>query len=101
MDNAINQAISTAAAGAVTNFDTATLLMNTNRNFTGAAEMLRRYMAQEDKSEDGPAFQAHYLLGVLLEKQGKKKEAAAEFQSALNMASQYKPARDALARVSR
>lgn len=101
MDAAVSQAISTASAGDVTNFDTATLLMNTNRNFAGAAEMLRHYMAQEDKSEDGPAFQAHYLLGVLLEKQGKKKEAANEFHAALDMASQYKPARDALARVSR
>jgi TolA-binding protein len=55
----------------------------------------------EDPSEDGPAFRAHYLLGVLLEKQGKKKEAAAEFQTALNMASEYRPAQDALERVSR
>jgi tetratricopeptide (TPR) repeat protein len=101
MEAAITEALSTSHPGDVTEFDTATLLMNTNRNFAGAAEMLRRYVAQEDKSEDGPAFQAHYLLGVLLEKQGKKKEAAAEFQSALNLASQYKPARDALARVSR
>ena len=101
MEAAINQALSTVHPGDVTEFDTATLLMQSNRNFAGAAEMLRRYVAQEDKSEDGPAFQAHYLLGVLLEKQGKKKEAADEFQSALNLASQYKPARDALARVSR
>ena len=71
------------------------------RNFAGAAQMLRHYVSEEDPSEDGPAFRAHYLLGVVLEKQGKKKEAAAEFQSALNMASEYRPAQDALARVSR
>ena len=87
--------------GDVTEFDSAALLLHSGRNFAGAAQMLRHYVSQEDPSEDGPAFQAHYLLGILLEKQGKKKEAAAEFQAALEMASQYKPARDALARVSR
>jgi hypothetical protein len=37
----------------------------------------------------------------VLEKQGKKSEASLEFQAALKMASQYRPAQDALARVSR
>jgi tetratricopeptide (TPR) repeat protein len=101
MEAAVNQAVNAARPGDVTDFDTASLLLQASRNFAGAAEMLRHYVAQEETSEDGPAFQAHYYLGVLLEKQGKKKEAAAEFQAALNMASQYRPARDALARVSR
>jgi tetratricopeptide (TPR) repeat protein len=101
MEAAITQALATARPGDVTEFDSAALLLHSGRNFSGATEMLRHYVAQEDPSEDGPAFQAHYLLGILLEKQGKKKEAAAEFQAALALASQYKPARDALARVSR
>jgi tetratricopeptide (TPR) repeat protein len=101
MEAAVNQAVNTARPGDVTEFDTASLLLQASRNFAGAAEMLRRYVSREETSEDGPAFQAHYYLGVLLEKQGKRKEAAAEFQTALNMASQYRPARDALARVSR
>ena len=46
-------------------------------------------------------FKAHYLLGILLEKQGQKKEAAMEFKAANTMAPQYKPARDALVRISR
>jgi tetratricopeptide (TPR) repeat protein len=101
MENAVTQSMAAARPGDVTEFDSAALLLHAGRNFTGAAEMLRHYVSQEDPSEDGPAFQAHYLLGVLLERQGKKKEAAAQFQTALTMASQYKPARDALARVSR
>ena len=101
MEAAVNQALTTARPGEVAEFDSAALLMHAGRNFAGAAQMLRHYVGQEHMSEDGPAFQARYLLGVLLEKQGKKKEAAAEFQAATEMASQYKPARDALARVSR
>ncbi|MBZ5505753.1 MAG: tetratricopeptide repeat protein [Acidobacteriia bacterium] len=101
MEAAISQALATTHPGEVAEFDSAALLLHAGRNFAGATQMLRHYVAQEDLSEDGPAFRARYLLGVLLEKQGKKKEAAAEFQAAMDMASEYKPARDALARVSR
>lgn len=101
METAVTQSLATAREGEPTEFDVASLLLHAGRNFSGAIQMLRRYVGQEDPSEDGPAFQAHYLIGILLEKQGQKKEAAAAFQAALEMASQYKPARDALARVSR
>jgi tetratricopeptide (TPR) repeat protein len=101
MEDAIRHAIAAAQQGESSEFDAAALLVHSGRNFAGAAQILRHYVSEEDPSEDGPAFRAHYLLGVVLEKQGKKKEAAAEFQTALNMASQYRPAQDALARVSR
>ena len=101
MENAVNQSVTAARPGDAAEFDAAALLLHSGRNFAGVAQMLRHYLSQEDPSEDGPAFQAHYLLGILLEKQGKKKEAAAEFRAAVELASQYKPARDALARVSR
>ncbi len=97
----MNHALAPYIRANLAEFDAAALLLHAGRNFAGAAQMLRHYVAQEDPSEDGPAFRAHYLLGVVLEKQGKKKEAAAEFQAALNMASEYQPAQDALARVSR
>jgi tetratricopeptide (TPR) repeat protein len=101
MEDAIRHSVAAAQAGDASEFDSASLLIHAGRNFAGAAQILRHYVSQNDASEDGPAFRAHYLLGVLLEKQGKKKEAAAEFQTALNMASEYRPAQDALARVSR
>jgi tetratricopeptide (TPR) repeat protein len=101
METAASQSLAAARPGDVTEFDVANLLLHAGRNFAGAIQVLQRYLAQENPSEDGPVFQAHYLMGTLLEKQGRKKEAAQEFQAALRMASQYKPARDALARVSR
>jgi tetratricopeptide (TPR) repeat protein len=101
MEKAANQSLATTHAGEVTPFDAAELLLHGGRNFDGAIQALRQYVAQEDPSEDGPVFQAYYVMGTLLEKQGRRKEAAAAFKSALELASQYKPARDALARVSR
>ena len=101
MEVAIRRAVGAAQQGEPSEFDAAALLVHSGRNFAGATQMLRHYVSEEDPSEDGPAFRAHYLLGVVLAKQGKKKEAAAEFQTALNMASEYRPAQDALARVSR
>ena len=101
MEAAVTQSVSAAQPGEVVEFDAAALLLNAGRNFAGATQILRRYISQPEASEDGPVFKAHYLLGILLEKQGQKKEAAAEFKAANTMAPQYKPARDALVRISR
>jgi tetratricopeptide (TPR) repeat protein len=101
METALTQAVASAKPGDFTEYDAAALLLHTGRNYAGAAQMLRHYVSQEDPAEDGPAFRAHYLLGIVLEKQGRKSEASLEFQTALKMASQYHPAQDALARVSR
>ena len=90
-----------AAGNSVALFYGARTLFVSDRNFSGAVQMLRSYLAGGELVEDGPAFQAHHLLGLLLEKQGDPQAAAKEFRTALALASQYKPAQDALARVSR
>ena len=77
METALNQAVASAKAGDFTEYDAAALLLHTGRNYAGAGQMLRHYVSQEDPAEDGPAFRAHYLLGIVLEKQGKKSEASA------------------------
>lgn len=82
-------------------FDGASLLLKAGRDFPGATKMFREYLSLDDPAEDGPAFQAHYLLGMLLEKQGDAKAAAAEYRAALALASEYLPAQEALARISR
>lgn len=82
-------------------FDGASLLLKAGRDFPEAVKMFREYLSMDDPAEDGPAFQAHYLLGVLLEKQGDAKAAAAEYRAALALASEYLPAQEALARINR
>ncbi len=101
MQAAVDKAAALAAGNSVALFYGARTLFVSGRNFSGAVQMLRSYLASGELFEDGPAFQAHHLLGLLLEKQGDPQAAAQEFRTALALASQYKPAQDALARVSR
>jgi tetratricopeptide (TPR) repeat protein len=101
MESAINKSLKARQNDGVPLFDAASLLLTAGRNFPLATQLLRRYLSLEDPQEDGPAFQAHYLLGSLLEKQGDLKGATAEYRAALALASDYKPAQEALARVAR
>ena len=100
MESAVNKSLKAKQDEGVSLFDGATLLMNGGRNFPQAMQMLRRYLSLDDPAEDGPAFQAHYFLGVLLEKQGDAKAAVAEYRAALALASDYKRAQEALARLT-
>jgi tetratricopeptide (TPR) repeat protein len=101
MESAIASARNAANHDGMPAFDGAFLLLRTGHNFPGAIEMLRRYLDGSDLSEEGPSFRAHYLLGELLEKQGDQTRAVEEFRAAQALASQFRPARDALAHISR
>lgn len=78
--------------------DGAYMLLETGRNFALARRLLRRYLSSPD--EEGPAFRAHDVLGQLLEKQGKREAAAAEYRAALELAHGYAQAQQDLNRVS-
>lgn len=101
MEWALTQSLAATEHDGMPAFDGAFILLRTGRNFPGAVQMLRQYLNGENLAEEGPAFRAQYLLGELAEKQGDRQRAAEEFRSALALASQFRPARDALARVSR
>lgn len=101
MEQAVTQALAAPRKGGVPEYDGAYLLMRTGRNYKGAVQMLRHYLEGDDPVEDGPSFRAHYMLGALLEKMGDRKGAAQQYRAALALASDYGPARDALARISR
>lgn len=101
MEVAINRSQTAANHDGLPEYDGAFLLLDTGRNFPAAIKMLRSYLGGDNSSEDGPAFHAHYLLGRLLEKQGDHLSAAEEYRAALALASQFRPAKGALARISR
>jgi len=101
MQSAIYQALIAPRHNAIPEYDGAYLFLRTGRDFPNAIAMLKKYLNGNTLEEDGPAFRAHYMLGELLERQGDKKAAAAEYRAALALASEYRPAREALARVSR
>jgi tetratricopeptide (TPR) repeat protein len=79
--------------------DAAQNLYRTGRNTPLAIQLLERYLAS-GPVEEAPAFKAHYLLGMLLERQGNKVAAAREYRTSLSLARQFGLAQQALARVS-
>ena len=79
-------------------FDAATLLFEAERNLPTAANLVRAYLVSVP-TEDAPAFEAHYFLGRILEKEGDRNGAAVEYRASLSLASNYAPAQEALKRV--
>jgi tetratricopeptide (TPR) repeat protein len=78
--------------------DAASVLLRANRDYPLAVRLLRRYL--EHPVEEAPAFKAHDMLGQLLEKQGDRPAAAAEFRAALALAHGYTRAQEDLKRVT-
>lgn len=101
MESAINTSLGARLDTGIALFDAGSLLLQSGRNFPAAIQIFRQYLSLDKFAEDGPAFQAHYRLGMSFEKQKDAQNAAREYRAALALASQYHPAQDALARVSR
>jgi tetratricopeptide (TPR) repeat protein len=80
-------------------FEASQILFRAGRSYPFATELLRRYLAA-GPVEAAPAFKAHYLLGMLLEKQGDKAGAAHEYRASLSLARNFGIARQALNRVT-
>ncbi len=76
------------------------MLYRAGRNFPFAIQLLKRYLAT-GPVEAAPAFKAHYLLGMLLEKQGDKAGATEQYRASLALARNFGLAQQALNRISR
>jgi tetratricopeptide (TPR) repeat protein len=100
MEAAITSAIEADKKKPNVFFDAAQILFSAGRNFPGAAQFVRQYLIT-GPSEEAPAFQAHYLLGAILERQGDVPGAASEYQAALKLAKDYSRASDALHRLDK
>jgi tetratricopeptide (TPR) repeat protein len=81
--------------------DAAEILIHSQRNLPQAIELLQAYLRSSALVEQAPQFKVHYLLGAANEKLGDKQSAAAEYRSALRLAREYQPAKQALQRVNR
>ena len=101
MDATIQQVSSAPLNQPSVLMDAAEVLIRTGRKRTLSIELLRRYVASQTSAEDEPLFKAHYVLGTLLEQDGKKEEAAQEYRAALSLAKSYAPAQTALTRLNR
>jgi tetratricopeptide (TPR) repeat protein len=81
--------------------DAAEILIHTQRNLPEAAQLLRAYLKSSAKVEQAPVFKVYYLLGMADEKLGASSDAAAQYKQALEIAREFRPAQEALQRVSR
>lgn len=81
--------------------DAAEILIRAERNLPEAVALLRAYLNSSSKSEQAPVFKVHYLLGTAQEKLGDSHSAVAEYRAALDLASEFQPARQALERLNR
>lgn len=102
--NEMEDAIEHATAPSLNRPDVLTsaaqILIESNRDLNRAIQLLQRYLSSPNTSEDAPVFKAHYLLGTLLEQQGHREQAIAQYQAALDLAAEFIPARTALERLS-
>jgi tetratricopeptide (TPR) repeat protein len=81
--------------------DAAEILIHSQRNLPEAVQLLHAYLKSGSPVEQAPEFKVHYLLGSANEKLGDKHAAAAEYESALELAKEYQPARQALEHMNR
>ncbi len=76
--------------------DAASLLDEMHREQSLAQQALREYLASDAKSDAAPVIRVHVMLGKMLADAGDKAGAKIEFDKALEMASGYAPAKQAL-----
>ena len=69
-------------------------------NLARGEESLKKYLAYSPKENEPPLANAHYWLGAIYEKEGRKEEAKQRYQAALKLNPALKQAAEALKRVS-
>lgn len=69
-------------------------------NFARGEETLRKYLAYTPKKDEPGLFRAHYWLGLIYEKSGRKAEAKASYETSLKLRPDQKDVIEALKRVS-
>jgi tetratricopeptide (TPR) repeat protein len=98
-DDAVRHALSSTQKTSEDLFDTGELLGGVGRMLPQAAEALRLYLRGGTGDGRDEAFRAHYLLGRVLEQLGDRQGAIGEYRFSLALASEYRPAQDALRRL--
>lgn len=76
------------------------LAVLSNENLAHGEEVLRKYLTYTPKTDEPPLARAHYWLGQIFEKQGKKAEAKTSFATSLKLNPNQKDVAEALKRVS-
>jgi len=80
-------------------YEAAQALWEIGKELPRAEGYARKYLAQEPEGEEPDNAEAHRLLGLVFEKEGRKGEARAEIQTALQFRPNFKAAKDDLKRL--
>jgi tetratricopeptide (TPR) repeat protein len=80
-------------------FHSAEALLETGLELPRGENYARKYLGQEPEGEEPDAVHAHWLLGLILEKQGRKQQAISELETAVQMNPHFKEAKEDLKRV--
>jgi tetratricopeptide (TPR) repeat protein len=94
--NVLKQCLAVDQARDASLVDAASLLDRMHRETGLAEQALRNYLESDAKSDAAPVIKVHVMLGKLLADAGDKAGAKIEFDKALQMASGYAPAKQAL-----
>jgi tetratricopeptide (TPR) repeat protein len=80
-------------------YQAARALLYTAKDLPRAERYLRKYLGQEPEGEAPTLAHAHWRLGLILEKEGRKPEAVAEIETALRMRPDLSEAKKDLKRL--
>jgi cytochrome c-type biogenesis protein CcmH/NrfG len=80
-------------------YEAAQALLEIGKEFPRAEGYAKKYLSQEPEGEEPEDAEAHRLLGLVFEREGRKSEARAEIQTALQLRSNFKAAKDDLKRL--
>ena len=75
------------------------ILLTNGSDLPRAERYFRKYLTQEPEGNTPPPAAAHWRLGLVLEKQGRKKEAIAELENAVRLDPNFEPAKKDLKRL--
>jgi tetratricopeptide (TPR) repeat protein len=81
-------------------YEAAQALLEAGKGFPRAESYAKKYLSQEPEGEEPDSAEAHRLLGLLFEREGRNAEARAEIQTALQLRPNFKAAKDDLKRLA-
>lgn len=80
-------------------YNSGRILLTSNKDFSRAERYFRKYLTQEPELGSPDHAAAHWRLGLVLEKQGRKPDAIAEIETALRLRPDFDQAKKDLKRL--
>jgi tetratricopeptide (TPR) repeat protein len=82
-------------------YEAANAILESGGELKRAENYARKYLAQAPEGEEPDTAHAHRLLGLILEKQGRKAEAASELETSLRINPRFRAAKEDLKRIQK